>query len=354
MAAAASCSSNDELVNLGKADDLDEATSKLFFSDGDVVGADLSWPAASEMTSTLTSQSALQALCDSTSDLGLGWPACQTPAADSNAMCVYSATLETGLRFPLHGFYARVLRHYRLAPSQLAPNAWSYLAAYVLRCKDAGVEPLVSAFGYFFNICTQRSRNGEPAGWHHFQPYTDGGRRLFIGTLPTKKGWRSKFFFLQSPHASGWNCPVKWGKPRREQARKVEPTSMAIEKLKQNAVIDFKSFLAIRVHELPVGAAQVTLLQTTVKAEAGDAAADAAAAESAARKRKSPAVAFGNGDRSSMMTTLPQQRSYLVSTPAPPRGSGFPHTRAAASIGGSSGPTPPPPPPPRRRRGGST
>jgi hypothetical protein len=64
MAAIASCSSNDEVVNLGKADELDEATSKLFFSDGNVVGADLSWPVAAEITSTLTGKRSLQALCD--------------------------------------------------------------------------------------------------------------------------------------------------------------------------------------------------------------------------------------------------------------------------------------------------
>ncbi|XP_039818016.1 uncharacterized protein LOC120680577 [Panicum virgatum] len=146
-----------------------------------------------------------------------------------------------------------------------------------------------------------------------------------------------------TPHASGWKCPVKWGKPTREDARNVELTNLAIKKLKQIAGVDFKSFLAIHAHELPVGAAQVTLMQTMAKAEAG---ADAAAAESATRKRKSPAVASSDGDCSSMMTTLPQQRSFIVSTPAPPRGSGLDDTGAAASIGDNSGLTPPPPPPP--------
>ena len=106
MAAAPSCSS-DEVVDLDKADDLDEATSRLFFSDGDVVGADLSWPAAAEISSTLTSQSSLQALCDKhkvprdykpVCAGHLGRPACQTPPRGSNALCVYSAALETGLR----------------------------------------------------------------------------------------------------------------------------------------------------------------------------------------------------------------------------------------------------------------
>jgi len=125
MAAPSSSSDDGEVVDLGEAGDPDNAT-KIFFSDGDSVGAPLSWPAAAAITSALTSQTTLLSLCDRygvpkefrPACAGhLGWAACQTPPVGSNTICVSAAALETGLRFPLHDFYARVLCHYRLAPS---------------------------------------------------------------------------------------------------------------------------------------------------------------------------------------------------------------------------------------------
>jgi len=149
------------------------------------------------------------------------------------------------------------------------------LAAFVLLCKDAGVEPLVSAFRYFFTIYAHKN-DGRPAGWHHFQPYTDGGRRLFTGTRSTKAGWKLKFFFLEAPAAlMQWKCPAKWGKPRRDAAREVELTDMAIEKLKRMGSVDIMSFLAGR--EMPVG--DHIGLQAAAKLEARDRAASAAPAE---------------------------------------------------------------------------
>lgn len=193
-------------------------------------------------------------------------------------LCVCSAALEASLRFPLHDFYARVLRRYHLAPSQLTPNAWSYLAAFVLRCDDAGVEPLVSVFRYFFTICAHR-HEGKPTGWHHFQPYHDGSRRLFTGALRSSSGWRSKFFFLERPSDWKWNCQVKWGKPRREDVRRVELTDTGIEKLKHMGCIDIKCFLASR--DMPVGAA-LAPLQAALKAKARAAGAGAGARAAAA------------------------------------------------------------------------
>jgi hypothetical protein len=108
--AASSSISSDDVVDLGSADNLDEATSKIFFSDGDATGADLSWPAAAEITSTLTSQSMLDTVCEThgvPKEYGpicanhFGWRACTPPPAGSRTKCVYAAALDAGLRFPL-------------------------------------------------------------------------------------------------------------------------------------------------------------------------------------------------------------------------------------------------------------
>ena len=79
-----------------------------------------------------------------------------------------------------------------------------------------------------------------------------------------------------------WKCPVKWGKPRRDAARKVELTDMAIEKLKRMGSVDIMSFLAGR--EMPVG--DHIGLQAAAKLEARDRAASAAPAECRHRRRQ--------------------------------------------------------------------
>ena len=266
-------SSSCEVVDLALAAsrDDDDATSQLFFSKAGGGGGDcdLSWPAAAKIESKLPKQESLVALCDSygvprvfkplRADI-LRCAACETPpppqqqkqgSSSSDALCVYCDALDAGLRFPLHDFYLKLLRHYRLAPSQLVPNAWKYMAAFVLRCKDAGVEPLVSTFRYFFSLYAHRhNKDDKPTGWHHFQPCA-GRPRLFSGTWPTRHDWKTRFFFLRSPEGMPWKCPVAWGKPRMEDACTVELTDATIDKLKQMPCVDLKLYLSL--HAPPVG-----------------------------------------------------------------------------------------------------
>ncbi|TVU43044.1 hypothetical protein EJB05_09480, partial [Eragrostis curvula] len=165
--------------------------------------------------------------------LANGHAACAPPP--EGFVCVYTDALDAGMRVPLHGFHAALLRHYGLAPAQLAPNAWRYVAAFVLLCQDAGVEPMLSVFQHFFSICTHK---GDAAGWHHFKPSNHAGssRRLFSGKISKTMyaGWKNRFFFLKAPQDAPWPCPVKWGKPTRVAVRKPGLTaaaSAAVEKL---------------------------------------------------------------------------------------------------------------------------
>ncbi|RLN34926.1 hypothetical protein C2845_PM03G32810 [Panicum miliaceum] len=129
---AASSSSSSVVLDLGKAADGDTTTSAIFFSDSDAAGAASSWPAAEAITSTLTSEGTLRDLLDRYGvprefkpvwcASNQGWTACTPPPPGSNAISLYTAALDAGLRFPLHDFYGKILRHYGLAPSQLAPE----------------------------------------------------------------------------------------------------------------------------------------------------------------------------------------------------------------------------------------
>ncbi|CAD6207257.1 unnamed protein product [Miscanthus lutarioriparius] len=275
-------SSSCEVVDLALAASRDDASSKFFFSrDG---GGDLSWPAAAGISSALTNQKSLVALCGK-----YGVPRELKPVCADTLRCGVCETPPEGL-----------------APSQLGPNAWKCMAAFVLRCKDAGVQPLVSAFRYFFSVYTHKHQD-KPLGWHYFQPCA--GRRLFTGTLPTKYGWKSRFFFLKSPQGMPWKCPVAWGKPRMEDARTVELTDAAINKLKQMPCIDLKHFLSL--HAPPVGALTLLQLHSTtapmMKPESAAASAQALALTSlhqlhaaleAGARAPSAADAAGEGDDS--------------------------------------------------------
>ncbi|KAL6641421.1 hypothetical protein ACP70R_019602 [Stipagrostis hirtigluma subsp. patula] len=296
--------SSESLVVLGSAADLDTATSAVFFHEGEVGGADFSWPEAEKIKSTLTNQLLLQGLCDkynipadNAPVVAGGCAACRTPAECPNAMCVYGGALEAGMRLPLDNFYALVLRHFGLAPSQLAPNSWRYLTAFLRLCEDIGVDPLLTVFRYFFSICVCR---GGFSGWHHFRPNLvalPSGRhlRLFSGKLPGYTEWKSSFFFL-SPSRTPWPCPVKWGKPSREAVRKPVVTNLttaaktAIDKLLRRAGVT-----SIDVMELLFLAPQPTAVKVEAAATDGggggwSACGGGGGGSATTRKRKSPEV----------------------------------------------------------------
>ncbi|TVU07317.1 hypothetical protein EJB05_47367, partial [Eragrostis curvula] len=188
-----------------------------------------SWPAEG-IRSTLTNQDTVRALCEKfgiPADYapscagGDGWACKAPPHLKSAAICVYEDALDAGMRLPLHPFYSKLLRHYGLAPSQLTPNAWRYMAAFVVLCSDLGHKPRLSVFRHFFTICICKNKGMD--GWHFFKPHKvseyDRRYRLFSTTtsLPNNDGWKEKFFFLSSPTAT-WPCPVNWGKLTPEAA----------------------------------------------------------------------------------------------------------------------------------------
>ncbi|TVU07134.1 hypothetical protein EJB05_47176 [Eragrostis curvula] len=261
------------------------------------VGADFSWPVAEMTTSTLRDPMQLQQLCDLCGVPKeykpiLAGPRVACTAPPEGSICVYMDALRTGsMRLPLHKFYMAVLQHYGLAPSQLVPNAWRYVAAFILLCKDAGVEPQLPVFKNFFYV---RAHKGDSLGWHSFRAYAASGSvPLFTGQFRDRDhGWKARFFFLQAPSTVPWPFPVKWGQPRREAIRKpavtTEATKADINKLLARVggnSLDVVAFLAGR--DLPLG--RQPNLAATVKLEPP---AGAALVESC-RKRKSPEPSRG-------------------------------------------------------------
>jgi hypothetical protein len=202
-----------------------------------------------------------------------GWGPCRTPPEASNALCVFEAMLEAGVRFPLHELYNKVLTYFNLAPSQLVPNAWRQLAGFVLVCEDVGITPMAAVFRYYFKLVPVGN------GWYNFKVNwsclfkADGG--IHVNTR-----WKERWFFLDSLMADNpWRCPQEWGTPRKGANETLQLTQTAwnaIDKL--NAVKEEKGISLMKLiidksqynHNFPVLPPLHEQVKTETETEASD------------------------------------------------------------------------------------
>ncbi|XP_048542253.1 uncharacterized protein LOC125521234 [Triticum urartu] len=168
---------------------------------------------AEGFASLLRTQEEVDALCDK---YGVPKEFTARPAGDlranstppPGAICVYARALEAGMRVPLHGFFRDVLAHFGIAPAQLTPNGWRFMASFLVLCESAGVPPSVAVFRRFFHLSIMDQKHEK--GWYFFRSRRDI-TSLPNGGCKTTPGWRHEFFFLSSPEP--WPCAVEWGEP---------------------------------------------------------------------------------------------------------------------------------------------
>nr|TKW19953.1 hypothetical protein SEVIR_4G053602v2 [Setaria viridis] len=220
-------------------------------------GGALSRPVAERFASSFRTQESLDALCrkygvpgEFSAILPAGHHrACSPPPP--GAVCVYAHALEAGMRVPLHGFFCEALAHFGVAPSQVAPNGWRVMAAFVVLSHFAGVPPSLAVFRHFFSLCAHKLR-----GWYWFRGKDSAGA-LFKGLPLSLKGWKEEFFFLRSP--TPWPCPVKWGEPSKNSTAEPvltrEEKTVAAKLLRAHgAAVDLKTYLS----ESNLAAAMIT------------------------------------------------------------------------------------------------
>ncbi|RLN13234.1 hypothetical protein C2845_PM09G04430 [Panicum miliaceum] len=204
------------------------------------------------IASSFRSQKALDALCQKHgidtrefAPLPAGARrACSPPPA--GAVCVYADALEAGMRVPLDPFFREVLSHFGLASSQLAPNCWRVMAAFLALSRAAGVRPpSVAVFRHFFAL-----RGLKVKGPCCFSSKDTAAGVLFTG-LPdsiTFKGWKEGYFFLKS--SAPWPCPVLWGELTKKSIADPMLTSEEkgmVEKMlrvRGAAAIDIRTYLS--------------------------------------------------------------------------------------------------------------
>ena len=105
-------------------------------------------------------------------------------------VCFFEVAFDNGLRFPLHPFIKRVLQHFNVCPSQLAPNGWGILVGLLVFFRDKGLGvPSIALLLYLF------SPKETSEGFLYFSRRS--GAPLVISDLPSSyRLWKGLYFFV--------------------------------------------------------------------------------------------------------------------------------------------------------------
>ncbi|RWW22185.1 hypothetical protein GW17_00013634 [Ensete ventricosum] len=71
----------------------------------------------------------------------------------SSELSISVDALEAGLRFPLHPLIEECLGWWRISSSQVMPNSWRYLIAFLGECQGSGIIPSWNLFMACFHLC---------------------------------------------------------------------------------------------------------------------------------------------------------------------------------------------------------
>ncbi|KAG2399404.1 hypothetical protein LR48_Vigan04g136600 [Vigna angularis] len=91
------------------------------------------------------------------------------------------------IRVPFTKFQTAVLRLVNVAPTQLHPNSWAAVQAFLAMCLAVGVTPTIPVFFYYFEVRPSRS-----GGWVSFTSVR--GRTLFRPFSDSFKNFKQHYF----------------------------------------------------------------------------------------------------------------------------------------------------------------
>ena len=133
--------------------------------------------------------------------------------------------LEAGLRLPFHPVITACVAWWRISPSQMAPNSWRYLVAFLGECYYAQIAPSRS----LFLSCFRLSRG---SGGYYLSARP--GFRV-SGAPSSNKGWKERFFYVCHPRS--WSFGLRWA------ARAVDNTAPALDEGELRALRRLKEIL---------------------------------------------------------------------------------------------------------------
>ncbi|XP_077246438.1 uncharacterized protein LOC143886378 [Tasmannia lanceolata] len=127
---------------------------------------------------------------------------------ESRDLCIYEESMRVGFRFPLHPFFAAVLRYYGLAPAQVAPNSWRLLTGF-LYLVHGRLERSVSLS--LFRACAHLKRHKE-GGWIYISQRPK--LKIITGIPSSIHSWKNRFFYVEDKEVSEpWPVPLVWDTP---------------------------------------------------------------------------------------------------------------------------------------------
>ena len=105
-------------------------------------------------------------------------------------VCFFEVAFDNDPCFPLHPLIKRVLQHFNVCPSQLAPNFWGILTGLLVFFRDKGFGvPSIALFLDLFRV------KETSEGFLYLSRHT--GAPLIISELPSShRLWKERFFFV--------------------------------------------------------------------------------------------------------------------------------------------------------------
>ncbi|KAK6119084.1 hypothetical protein DH2020_047170 [Rehmannia glutinosa] len=129
-----------------------------------------------------------------------------------NCFALHLATLDAGLRFPLHEDLEGILVRLGLCLTQFAPNAIRQILGFIVLMKHFKVAPSAAHFWSLFSITTSTRTNDRGFFYLTSRPHSK-----FLTHLPSSSGnWKERFIFIEAPPDRPWKIPRTWrfSKPR--------------------------------------------------------------------------------------------------------------------------------------------
>ena len=106
-------------------------------------------------------------------------------------VCFFEVAFDNGLHFPLHPFIQRVLQHFNVCPSQLAPNFWGILTWLMVLFRDKGFG--VPSIALLLDLFSVKEAS---EGFLYLSRHA--GAPLIITDLPSSHRLRKESYFFVS------------------------------------------------------------------------------------------------------------------------------------------------------------
>jgi len=124
-----------------------------------------------------------------------------TPKPEKDEIVIFKSFLKAGLRFPLHGIIAEVLKRFGIYFHQLTPNAIVRLIVYIWALRSQSVEPFADSFCRVHELHYQTKARKD--GLHdNFGCYNFAYRKTTKFPVISYRskwaaGWKSEWFYVK-------------------------------------------------------------------------------------------------------------------------------------------------------------